>query len=211
VKLYHGTSDRHLPAILRDGIRPRGKREGNWKHTSDSHPDCAYLTNAYAHYFAISALETKREQCAVVEIDTDKLDAFFLLPDEDALAQVHKKAYGGDLLKLTAFYRDSLFDYCGGNAWRDSVKFLGTCAYFGVIPTAAITRIATFSREGVVRYADPTITLQNYQIMGAYYRNLVRAAFNDDEIEPDMMQPIRTPAPVAGVLHLVNRRVRQIA
>ena len=31
--LYHGTSERHVADILKNGLKPRGKRRGNWKHT----------------------------------------------------------------------------------------------------------------------------------------------------------------------------------
>ena len=51
IKLYHGTTTKHLDKILKQGITPRHDRPSNW----DKHPsreDMVYLTNAYAIYFA---------------------------------------------------------------------------------------------------------------------------------------------------------------
>ena len=33
MKLYHGTAARHLPKVLKHGLKPRGKGKGNWEHT----------------------------------------------------------------------------------------------------------------------------------------------------------------------------------
>lgn len=59
--LYHGTSSKYLPSILREGIKPRKlTRQSNWKTTIESRNDMVYLTNAYALYFAICSLRQKK-------------------------------------------------------------------------------------------------------------------------------------------------------
>jgi hypothetical protein len=103
MKLYHGTAERHLPAILRDGLKPRGKRKGNWSHSIESNADAIYLTNAYALYFAHSATDPKDngDRSVVLEIDTSKLDSFWLVPDEDWLEQVSRKQVGPEVAPIS--------------------------------------------------------------------------------------------------------------
>jgi hypothetical protein len=54
--LYHGTTTTRLPAIYRDGIKPRGRAAGNWEDLGASRADCVYLTDAYALYYGLIAL-----------------------------------------------------------------------------------------------------------------------------------------------------------
>ena len=96
--LYHGTSEARWNDIVAKGaIIPRGKTKlGNWKHTIESNPKCVYMTDAYAGYFAINAIEVPKDdsevRAAIIEIDTDRLDAFNLVPDEDAIEQGERGA-----------------------------------------------------------------------------------------------------------------------
>jgi hypothetical protein len=179
MKLYHGTSTRYLEKIMQGGLRPRGRKKGNWGHTVEGSSDCIYLTVAYAHHFALESLKDKRERCVIVEIDTNLLDTHWLVPDEDALAFHNKKDSNKSLIELSEEYKHRLLEFAGTKAWEASINLMGNCAHFGRIPEEAITRIVSFSREGVWLFSDPSISPLNYQIMGDYYRNLISHTFGD--------------------------------
>ena len=60
--LAHGTTERHLEAILRGGLRPRKNRPSLWTE----HPSVAanvYLTTAYASTSPGSRRRTVRRGC----------------------------------------------------------------------------------------------------------------------------------------------------
>jgi hypothetical protein len=185
MKLYHGTNAKHLNAILKDGLKPRGKKaKGNWRHTMSSCPDAIYLTDAYAVYFAWTATRDG-DDMLIIEIDTDRLDFFNLVPDEDFLEQASRKSGPAPLDKSmkyrTSWYRRRLMEF--SENWINSIKHLGTCAYMRSIPPEAITRYAIIpgdrTSELVMAGMDPSISLMNYHIMGEKYRNWVRWAFGD--------------------------------
>lgn len=195
MKLYHGTSEKAARQILAGaGIRPRGKKSGNWKHTIESHPECVYLTTAYAPYFAHMAAPPKGERVAVLEVDTNLLNPFSLLPDEDFLGQaVRKRADNPDLdlpeawdawdiMKKTRWFRRRLEHF--QPSWEISVKGLGNCCFKGTVPASAITRIATWEPEETpflyMMSMDPMVSIMNYQIVGNKYRGLVKWLFKDD-------------------------------
>lgn len=195
MKLYHGTSVKYLDKILKDGLEPRGKGKGNWKHTIDSHPDVIYLTNAYAIYFAHIAAGDG-DDLVVLEIDTAKLNPLNLVPDEDFLEQATRKTgpapIGKSVKVRTGWYRRRLRDFA--LHWKDSIEHLGTCGHFGPIPAKAITRYATLPDarryEIIMSGMDPMISLANYRIVGDRYRNWIRWLF-DDPLEggPDESLP----------------------
>jgi hypothetical protein len=202
VKLYHGTTERLVPEILKSGIKPRGKSSGNWTHSVESNPDAVYLTNAYALYFAGNAAKEK-ERLAVVEIDSTKLNLFLLSPDEDFLEQASRKQNEPGLAPTnksmkyrTRWYRRRLADFW--TMWMSSLENLGTCTYRGIIPAAAITRIAYIDHETymqLIMYGgiDPMINLMNYKLMGTRYRNSIKRLFHDSPLEDE---------PFGGMTHL---------
>jgi hypothetical protein len=83
--LYHGTTTTVLDTILREGIKPRGDKPSLWPDLP-SRPDCAYMTDGYAFFFAVAIDEDAKK--VVLEIDTDRLDQRLLLPDEDFVVQL---------------------------------------------------------------------------------------------------------------------------
>jgi len=178
MKLYHGTSSRHLPSILKEGLKPRRARPGNWEHTVEGCPDAVYLTAAYAHHFALQACR-KNDRCVIVEIDTDQLDSFWLVPDEDAVAFASNMP-GKTLREKSAHYRGTLHDFAGTETYKLSLEQLGNCCYYGAVPRRAITRIVSFDQKDVWTYSDPTITPINYHLMGEYYRALIAKTFGDE-------------------------------
>jgi hypothetical protein len=175
--LYHGTSERHLDSILRDGLKPRGRKRGNWK----SYPSIAghvYLTEAYAGYFATVAAK-KGERALIVEACLE--DDSRLYPDEDFIAQAlaaqNKRSievYHDEVVKTIAYYRDYV---------QASLDGLGNVSHRGVIPPSAISRyvlVDTKKQSDVIMLAlDPTISLMNYQFCGAKYRSINAWLFGD--------------------------------
>lgn len=175
--LYHGTSERHLDSILRDGLKPRGRKRGNWK----SYPSISghvYLTEAYAGYFATVAAK-KGERALIVEVCLE--DDSRLYPDEDFIAQaLAAKAnrpiddYHDEVTKTIAYYRDYV---------QASLDGLGNASHRGVIPLSAISRYVLIDtaaqRDTIMLALDPTISLLNYQFCGAKYRSINSWFFGD--------------------------------
>lgn len=210
MKLYHGTSERFLPRIRREGLKPRGRKKGNWK-AHPSRPDCVYLTNSYAVFYA-NACAKGREKLVVLEIDTDKLNTFAFAPDEDFLEQANRGRdnISGGMTVRSKWYRDNLHNWAGfpledehtkdGPATM-SLKFLGNCTYFGCIPPSAFTRIAVINMNPVPQFVlnsfDPSIVLMNYAICGPKYRNSLKWLFGY-ELEPDPLEDMKAAALAEG-------------
>jgi hypothetical protein len=180
LKLYHGTSIKHLESILKQGIKPRGKKQGVWDKCPSRH-DRVYLSNCYAPYFAFSADE---DTGVIFEIDTDKLDARKMGADEDVVAQVlHTHDKTQDLFELTKSIKLEKFDA----VWDKSLEAMGTCSYKGAIPVKAITRyaIVDFSKATWlwVRCADISISLIHHAFCGKEQENLTAWIFGDEKLE----------------------------
>jgi len=180
MKLYHGTSEVVSDAIKVGGIHPRGLLDvqaTNWKHTVESNPDCVYLTDAYAGYFAFNAAKDG-EKLLLIEVDTDYLDESALMPDEDFIAQALQAQQGREvhpnLNALTLEIRGKLKDY--QRCWSASLEHMGTCCYRDVVPVSAITRMVTFdSRQNpgmCFMLMDPSISIANYRFCADKYRAL---------------------------------------
>jgi hypothetical protein len=198
VKLYHGTSTRHLKQILERGLLPRGgKSKGNWEHSVPSSRKHVYLTSVYAvHYAACSqrgnAYKETGESLLLLEVDTGKLLPWNMYPDEDFLYQGMKGNFPGpskhvDMKSQTRWYRDNLAAWQG--AWTDSVRSMGTCCHEGNINASAITRYAILPRSHSLRLmSDPTVGIANHGIMGMFYRALTAHVFGDpiDSIKPEL-------------------------
>jgi hypothetical protein len=194
MKLYHGTSEKAARVALKEGILPRGLQGTNstWDNCP-SHPDCVYLTTAYAAYFAMNAT-SGNERWGIIEIDTDQLSpprgGSVLIPDEDFLEQVTRGSKSltdwglpAEGMKLrTKWFRDHLLSFA--HLWEESIKHLGNCALFGQVPPEAITRVAFYdpsSNPGMTMLAaDPMISLMNYRICGPKYRALVQWLMGDE-------------------------------
>lgn len=207
MKLYHGTSERHLARIKRAGLKPRGHKKSNWK-AHPSHPDAIYLTNSYAVFYA-NACARGKERLVVLEIDTDRLHPFMFRPDEDFLEQAGRGQDGvpGDMKLRSQWYRDNLHHYKGyltdgiaaGTVVEHSpaalsLKHLGNCTYFSSIPPTAITKVAVINMDPVPQFVldcfDPSIVLMNYKICGPKYRNSLKWLFGY-ELEYDPLEAMR--------------------
>lgn len=194
--LYHGTTEAFANAALNQGILPRDhtKSKGNWKHTANSRPDCVYLTTVYAGYFAGCATRTGR--WGIIEVDTDLIEETAMLPDEDYMEQsttrrpvpnlpgpyaALRKANAikdnkARMIARTRWFRKHLTVF--QDQWKNSIIDLGNCAVYGGVPASAITRVSFFnhrSNQFVANCAiNPMISVMNYMIMGAQYRELTK-------------------------------------
>ena len=194
MKLYHGTSARHLEAIRSRGLVPRGRgnRRSNWDHTIKSRAGHVYLTTAYPLYFAMCAAKDD-EAGLVVEVDTECLLEGSMFPDEDFIAQAQEKTSREQHEKVKLLRRTAAVDLDRyQHAWSASLKYLGTCSHRGTIPATAITRIATLDfkkrPEVSVMCADPLIRIDNYRFCGWRYRGLVAWLFGDGPM-PGVLPP----------------------
>lgn len=190
--LYHGTAKKYLKTILTKGLRPR-RNVGNWEHTIVSNPTLVYLTSTYAPYFGMNA---GGEDFLVIELDSTHLDEANFRPDEDGLEQLTRgrvvrgipsNINTASMEKRTEFFRDNIDGF--QQYWHNTLEALGTCAYKGVIPVTAFTRIAevnTNGNRGMWSTWDPTISLINHMICGKRYQALTRWLMGD-EIPPEAL------------------------
>jgi hypothetical protein len=177
MKLYHGTSERYLDSILRHGIRPRGRRKkSNWD-AYPSRPDCVYLTNSYAAYFAERAA-AKGEKSLIVEVDVDEHDSR-LLPDEDFIAQAMAKQLKVSIESVHRGIRDSLEGYA--HHAMDSLTGLGNVCLKGTVKSVTRYAIIDFSKQAELWQfcLDPSISTLNYMFCGEKYRSVISWLFGD--------------------------------
>lgn len=194
--LYHGTNEPGWRAIQAAGaILPRNAHgASNWNHTIKSHHGAVYLTDTYAPYFAVNAIQPGEfaddgavVRAAIIEIDVAMIRGG-LTADEDALEQ-STRVPGKRMSKMTMNQRTikaraMLPRLAGSDAWVESLAFMGTCAHMGPIPLAAIRRVALVPISGTVGHANwalqamnPRITRANYTYCGDDYRKHLADSF----------------------------------
>lgn len=205
MRLYHGTSSRHLEAILKDGLIPRAERKSNWE--AESCADVVYLTKTYGLHFAANARKDDAEDMLIVEIDTDLIpDQEKLLADEDALwfawkagvikpHEVEEHVHDQPQEKQVQWFAGFLEDFSSlGCTWEWSLKTLGNCTYLGVIPPSAITRTVTYEAKSGWWFAfhDPLVSPSNFRFCGAEYEatQLVVAGRLDEAKNVQMLLPM---------------------
>jgi hypothetical protein len=192
VKLYHGTFAHHVASALRDGLRPRMFTDSNWKN-DPSHPKMVYLTTAYPFYYGCLSRSVKT--LVVFEIDGNALDQQLFHPDEDFIIELlgrheNRQLTGpekGVVRIMIHKYRDQ---------WRNSLRYLGNCAYRGTIPASAITRYCLFTPEArphlTADLTDPVISTLNFEIQGDHHKKFVAWMFGDRKLLP-MVAESETP------------------
>lgn len=199
MKLYHGTTARHLENIQDRGLVPRYKKRGNWSKTVKSNPRAVYLTPGYGIHFAEAACRSKKDDLLICEVDTDHLVDAFLAPDEDFLEQITRNdpsfatvpgTEPWDMKKRTMWFRQRALEQWQ-HMWQASVEHGGTAAYYGDIPPFAITRYAIIPRSCQhIRFAsDPVPGPRNWQFMGGYYKALTKHVFGDEVADDEVGNP----------------------
>lgn len=179
MRLYHGTSERWLERIMRQGLRPRGDTAGNWD-AYPSRPDMVYLTSTYPLYFgAVSAVADER--VLILEMELEDLDEMRLFPDEDVVAQSIQHGLSRDsrlpLADIQRHVVENLEVY--QEHWRHGLDAMGTVAHLGPIPPERIKAAALIDLTArpnswlFSSMVDPQISVLNYKVKGAWYQELV--------------------------------------
>ena len=68
IRLFHGTSQKHLNSILKKGLMPRGKKPSNWEEYPSAN-DRVYLTRSYAIFFAIQSAHLTDTDPVIIEVN----------------------------------------------------------------------------------------------------------------------------------------------
>jgi len=197
MKVYHGTSEAVARAALEDGLLPREATasKGNWEDCP-SNSELVYVTVGYAGYFAMHASDDGK--WGIVEIETDLLDEECMLPDEDFMEQATRNQWDelrtmtdehgfdpfpadGDMQERTLWFREHIKMFA--HVWEESIRLMGNAAHDGAIVPDAITRVSIFEPRAnfYVAHAcgDPTISILNYQILGAKYEAITAWLMGD--------------------------------
>lgn len=214
MKLYHGTSEHYLDKILAEGLKPRPfDSPGNWSRTK-SHPNAVYLTASYALYYGVNALrdDDNLERALILEIDTERLNDAFMLPDDDFIAyalSVQDNPFKGKNM-IDIMNAIDIFDY--QHEWKKSVEALGTAGYVGVIPPKAISKYALVPVTIpllAMWSLNPTISVLNYKIVGHQYRDLMAWIFDGTTIPGSITSEYLTEAIKNKDAHLARTFVHE--
>lgn len=182
--LYHGTTAAAVPSILEHGLLPR--QASGLEPTSpifefQGHPECVYLANAYSSYFAAEIVGSEHGftgSAAILEIDADRLDDGLFLPDDFVMAQMlaeNPRLAHESFEEIAALARDAMTHNHG--EWKNSLYLMGTCAYQGIVPPAAIARVCyvDFSKMQpamLFDIIDISVSVEAFKICGIKYRML---------------------------------------
>jgi len=207
MKLYHGTNNAFMPAISVDGIRPRGRKRGNWQHTVTSNPHAVYLTSAYPWHFAAAAVRDGGVGL-ILEIDPNELNPVLCCPDEDVLEQAQRGRddVPGDMKARTLYYRR--IARFNPQHFDTSLRAMGTAAYYGTVPWSAVTRYATLEFDHMhpqwyMRCVDSVPSILSYRVLGHNHEAFTKWIFGD-EVSADelfMMSIDRSPETTAALMN----------
>jgi hypothetical protein len=136
--LYHGTLASLVPAILQDGLKPRGENKSHDEYmNSASMSHLVYLTSsqgvALEHACRISERTANGAEVALLEIDGTFLKRKLVYPDEDYLSS----EWNSDFTDWTP---EEQIEYMENHRsdWKESLKLFKTIAYRGIVPATAI-------------------------------------------------------------------------
>ena len=171
--LYHGTSARALPSILRQGIRPRkAGRKGNWPGIISSYGN-VYLSQTFALWYCLQF-----DEGALIKIDASGLDFSCWHPDEDFIFKIAKR--DGD--KITNKEAKQIASNRPDLAML-SLDHHGTIAYKGCIPKEAIIdHVLTPDPTKIIMGGyDPVVGLGAHKFLGHIYRRAHEELFEEKE------------------------------
>lgn len=193
-KLYHGTNADALSRIQTFGLQGRKytKVKGNWEHTVPSNPKAVYLTDTYAWHFAAASGPKKNDKGLILEIDRGALFPWKLGPDEDFLEQGTRGVEatpenglaptGWDMKRRTRFYRRKAEHL--PHLVDKSLEYMGTCAYYGVIPWSAIIRYVIIDWSKLdpplyIQALDSMVSCLNFKILKERHWAFTKWFFGD--------------------------------
>ena len=204
--LYHGTSERHLQKILKEGIKPRGENPSNWE--IESLKNAVYLTTVYSGYYAATTSGVFDERWCVIEINLKHLEKRKLIPDEDYIAdrQCYKDKLK-DRNKVTQSIRENILNF--QSKWKESIGNLGTCAYLDTVPISAINRISLFdpnsNRDIAIMWLDPVISINAFPYYASKYHALTKWLLGE-KISAQALFPGFVPPP-----HCIEETEQELA
>jgi hypothetical protein len=176
--LYHGTSERHLPAIQRHGLLPRRRTgESNWSGNIASKEAFVYLTDAYPVYFAVGpalAAEGALADLLILRVDIDEDQ---LYPDEDFIAWAMTHGIQGVRQEELNPFIDPR---AHKNDWRQSLECNGVVCTPEVTPERILDHCVIRRSETELideLGLEPMPTPMNYRLMGSHYRQCIEALF----------------------------------
>jgi hypothetical protein len=178
IRLFHGTSKKHLDSILRRGLQPRGTNPSNWEDFPSA-PDRVYLTRSYAIFFAIKSAYLTNTDPVIIEVDVQDN----LVADEDYLAQCKWKDKELNFLQDKTLEDKTLYWKIRSPAYpmmaEHSLNKLGNCCHMGTIKPKQIKSWMSFRKDNEIALShDPTITIQNFFLLGQGYINSLQKFFD---------------------------------
>jgi hypothetical protein len=187
ITLYHGTSARHLPSILKSGLQPRKVHgNSNWEGDIQSKADFVYLTDAYPVYFALAAAEIG-EDLAVIRVEVDER---ILFPDEDYVAlclKTHDRFYKNiPITEINAMI--DLYNY--RQFWVESLKYNGKAAIPFVRPEAITGHVVIDSddMQTILATGGDSVPMPlPYQLLGEKYRQILEEMFRSSPKQAGLM------------------------
>ena len=182
--LYHGTSLSNAKKILKEGLKPRGKKKSNWETgIGKSRKDLVYLTNCYACYYASSSVKKESDKSVVLKLDIDPKE-LELYPDEEFLF----RSSGIDKMLDDKEEAIKVYEHIDPKdvklfknvetgepvSWKDSLEYMGTVAVKKVPKEMIVGYYIEKKEENFIMYCDPCISPLNYKFCGQMYKDVLK-------------------------------------
>lgn len=134
--LFHGTSDKFLKKILKEGIRPREEHGHSVykKIDFESREEFVYLTDRYPVFYANFAQDHAGGRACVIRCEVDE---DMLFPDEEFIGTVLARQEHKGAKNLKEITKKMILDvdpWEYQHEWPKSMKYMGTVATLFVKP-----------------------------------------------------------------------------
>lgn len=193
MKLFHGTSQKALLSIIPLGIRPVRLTGSIPTNRDPCNSRMVYLTSWHGPYYAFRrCCFDQSAKGAILEIETDLINANLLTVDERALEQQSRGLFNHpeniSIEDRRKFYQDAIdAGKLNDVGYEESLRLMGSCSYPGTIPLEALTRIVLFdihhAAPKVFGLTDPSITTFNHRVWATKNMVLTKQLFGDIETE----------------------------